>query len=120
MTPSLQTEKRQFLRVPLDASVRAEKVPQPSPNRIWNLLPEDLSESGLRLTSPELFPVESRLLINIDTEIPADTVRTVGIVVWVAQVPHQDHWSIGVAFSDVSDSERAQLRRIVADRQAIG
>lgn len=113
MTPSLQTEKRQFLRVPLDASVRAEKVPQPSPNRIWNLLPEDLSESGLRLSSPELFPVKSRLLLDIESEIPADTVRIVGIVVWVAQVPHQNQWHLGIAFSDVSDNGRARLRRIV-------
>ena len=119
MTPNLQTEKRQFVRVPLDATVRAEKVPQPSPNRVWNLLSEDLSERGLRLSSPELFPVASRLLIDIDTGDSPNTVRAIGIVVWAAQVPHQDQWRIGVAFSDVSGGERARLRRIVADRQAM-
>ena len=113
MQPNSDPDRRRGVRVPLDAAVRAEKVPQPSPNRIWNLLPEDLSESGLRLSSPELFPVKSRLLLDIESEIPADTVRIVGIVVWVAQVPHQNQWHLGIAFSDVSDSGRARLRRIV-------
>lgn len=116
MTPNAQTERRQFARVPIDASVKAERIPQPFPNRIWHLLPEDLSESGLRLSSPELFPVESRLLLTLDTETPSVPIRTVGIVVWVAQVQYQDHWNIGVAFSDVSGSGRARLRRIVADQ----
>ena len=84
MTPRCKTERRQFARVPFDASVRAEQVPQPLPNRIWYLLPQDLSESGLRLSSPELFPVESRLLFTLDTAAP---VHVVGIVVWVAKVP---------------------------------
>lgn len=120
MTSNLQHESRQFVRVPFAAPVQAEQIPQPSPNRIWHLLPEDLSESGLRLLSPELFPVKSRLLLDLDSENPGSSIRAVGRVVWASQLPDQDEWHIGIEFSELSDSCRARVREKVMEQQASG
>ena len=120
MTANSQTERRRFSRVQCDGYVKAERIPQPSPNRIWNLLSQDVSESGLRLSSPELFPVKSRLLLDFVFKSPSASIRAVGEVAWVVQEPNQPRWSIGIAFSDVSGSGHARLRRIVEGCQLAG
>ena len=113
-------ERRRYARVPFDGPVRAEQIQQSTWNRnhIWNLVPADLSEGGVRLSSSELFPVESRLLLELDTELGEDPIRAHGRVVWVAQVPFQDQWQVGVAFFDVTESRRSRLRAIVNAQQA--
>ena len=120
MTPNSQPERRRFSRVPFDGYVKAERIPQPSPNRVWYLLPQDVSESGLRLSSPELFPVKSHLLLDFAVEVQSAPICIVGEVAWVVQTPNQDHWSIGIAFSDVSGSGPAWLSRIVEERRSAG
>jgi len=102
--------------------VRAEQIRQPiqNRNRVWHLVPEDLSEGGLRLSSPEVFPVQSRLLLEFDTEPPGGPIRAFGTVVWIAQVPFQDQWRVGVEFSDVTDGRRTRLQGIVRAQQAAG
>ena len=118
MTPVVQPERRQFVRAPFGGAVQAEPIPQPSPNRLWRLLAEDLSEGGIRLSSPELFPVESRVLLDLDTPSLDDPIRVLGKVVWVEQVPYADQWRVGVEFSDVPKDMRSRLRRIVVRQQA--
>ena len=118
MTPVVQPERRRFARVPFGAPVRAEQIPQPVPNRCCHLLSEDLSEGGLRLSSPDFFPVEQRVLLDVDTATMDDPIRVLGKVVWVEQVPYADQWRVGVEFSDVPTEARSRLRRIVVRQQA--
>jgi c-di-GMP-binding flagellar brake protein YcgR len=118
MTLVLQRERRRFGRVPFGGPVRAEQIPQPVPNRRWQLLSEDLSEGGLRLSSPDFLAVEQRVLLDVDTATTDDPIRIVGKVVWIAQVPYADQWQVGVYFSDVPQDMRSRLRRIAVRQQA--
>ena len=108
----LQPERRSFVRVPLDAAVRAEPIPQ-SPNRVLQLISEDLSEGGARLSSPEFLPVDSRVLMDLDPPRPDEPIRAMGRVVWVERVPYAAQWRVGLEFDELSQSTRAQLRRVV-------
>jgi hypothetical protein len=88
MRAGLQPERRSSVRVAFNSAVRAEPIPQPSPSRVLQLLSEDLSEGGARLSSPEFLPVDSRVLLDLETPRRDDPIRAIGRVVWVEQVPY--------------------------------
>jgi c-di-GMP-binding flagellar brake protein YcgR len=119
MEPSLQVaDRRRFLRVPFDCPVRVEKVPKRSPADVENLLCEDLSEGGIRLTSPRFFSVKDRMLLELEAPEEPVTIRAMGTVVWVEQSSYQHQFRLGVQFSDVSDGDRSRLHEIIEQRQA--
>jgi len=107
-------EKRHGARVRFDAPASVEPVPVPTPEHMWRLLAENISEDGMRLSSPNLFPVKSRLRLNIDIGRPAAPIRAIGRVVWAEQHANADRWEIGVEFSELSDNARYRLREIIA------
>jgi hypothetical protein len=80
------------------------------------LLAEDVSESGLALTSPELFGVGSRLLMHLEPAIVTEPIRLVGRVIWVVQEGLQERYRLGVEFEDVSEHARVELLRLVQRR----
>jgi c-di-GMP-binding flagellar brake protein YcgR len=106
------------LRVPLDAPVRAETIPQASPSRVLQLPSEDLSAGGARLSSPEFLLVDTRVLMDLDPLLPNEPIRAIGRVVWVERVPYAPQWRVGGKFDELSKSTRAQLRRIVVRQEA--
>ena len=108
------------MRVQFDSSVRADPIPQPSPSRVLQLLSEDLSEGGARLSSPEFLPLDSRGLLDLETPRPDEPIRAMGRVVWVEQVPYAAQWQVGVEFGELTKSARTQLRQIVVRQQAWG
>jgi hypothetical protein len=114
MTPGLQDERRRAVRVPFDCLARAEQIPQSFQNDVFDLLSADLSEGGVQLLSPEFFPLESLVVLDLDTTTPF---RAVGRIAWHEQVAHQERWHIGVEFADLSDYARTRLRKIVTQRQ---
>ncbi len=67
----------------------------------------------MRLSSPYLFPVKSRLLLNIDIGSAAARIRAIGRVVWAEQLAGVDRWEIGVELSELSDDTRSRLREII-------
>jgi c-di-GMP-binding flagellar brake protein YcgR len=117
--PGLQPERRRYVRVPFDQPVQAEPIPQPSPTHLCHLLCTDLSEGGARLSSPQFFPLESRVLLDLETPPPAETIRAVGRVAWAEQVAYEDRWRVGVEFAELSDEDRAQLQKLIRKRQVV-
>jgi hypothetical protein len=83
-----------------------------------HMLAEDLSEDGLRLSSPEMIAVETRLLLDIEPERWGLPIRAVGKVIWVAETNSPDRWYVGVAFVELSDNARERLAALVASRKA--
>jgi hypothetical protein len=116
MALSLQCcdEKRRFLRVPFDRPARAERVPRSFAHNVVDLLSTDLSEGGVCLSSPELFPLESLVVLDLDTPFP---LRTVGRVAWSKQVAYDDRWYMGVEFLEQSEEACLRLRNIVWQEQ---
>ncbi|MGA7980976.1 MAG: PilZ domain-containing protein [Chromatiaceae bacterium] len=106
-------ERRQFVRVPFAGTVRAALIPPPVRNPVWHLAAEDLSEGGVRLACGEFCSVECGVLLDLDTPSSSRPIRAVGKVVWVAQVPRQGQWRVGVRFTELSDAARSQLRALM-------
>jgi c-di-GMP-binding flagellar brake protein YcgR len=119
MTPSLLQERRRFVRVPFDRPARAEPIPQSLPNNVHHLLSADLSEGGVRLSSPEFFPLESLVLLDLETPRPAEAICAVGRVAWAEQVAYEEQWHVGVEFAELSDEARTRLRKLVRQRQVV-
>jgi c-di-GMP-binding flagellar brake protein YcgR len=118
MASSLQRERRRFVRVPFDCAARAEQIPRPSPDHVCRMLAADISEDGVRLSSPEFLPLESLVLLDLDTPSPANSIRAVGRVAWAEQAAYEDRWRVGVQFSELSDDARSQLRSIIRRQHA--
>ena len=117
MALDLAHDRRASVRVWFDDPALAEPVPQQPPPHVWHVLGEDLSETGIRLLSPKLFPVGSRLRIALDPGTLADRLAALGRVVWVEQFPELDRWQVGVEFSELSDNVRSRLREIIAHQR---
>jgi c-di-GMP-binding flagellar brake protein YcgR len=118
MAPAPQlTDRRRFSRVPCDFPVRVEKVPKRSLADIENLLSEDLSEGGIRLSSPRFFPVQERMLLELDAPEEPGSIRALGRVVWVEQSSYTDQFRLGVEFADLSERDRSRLRGLVEQQQ---
>jgi Tfp pilus assembly protein PilZ len=117
MTTNAQVfDRRRHERVPFDAPVRIEKVPKLSTLDSENLLSEELSEGGIRLSSPRFFSVQDRLLLELETAEEPVGIRAVGTVVWVEQSSYQ--FKLGIELSDLSESDRSRLRAVIRERQA--
>jgi Tfp pilus assembly protein PilZ len=108
-------EHRRSPRVSYRDPVQARPI-GPGSQSTWALLGHDLSETGLMLSSPELFPVKGRLLLSIDVAEVSAPIQVVGRVVWVAREGLQDRYRIGVQFEEPSALARAQLRELVLKR----
>jgi hypothetical protein len=119
MTPQIEpwaVERRRAPRVPWDAPLLVEELPPPVASRPRPLLAEDVSECGVRASSPEFVPLGARLLIAFDDESTVEPLRTVGAVVWVKKVPYQERWTLGIAFVDMPEEALRRLRRVVSGR----
>jgi Tfp pilus assembly protein PilZ len=82
------------------------------------LLAEDLSDSGLQLSSPELFAVGRRLLLALTLpEVAAAPINLTGRVIWSAQDGEQERFRLGVQFDEVSPTARALLTRLIRRRR---
>jgi hypothetical protein len=110
-------ESRICVRVHYCDPVTAQPLGGPTGQHGLSLLAEDLSESGVRLSSPQLLAVDTPLLLAFEPTSWQAPIRAVGRVVWVAQPGASDQWDIGVAFTELSDGERERLRALVASRQ---
>lgn len=114
--PGAGWDKRRRQRVIYRDPVQARLIGVPKTTQRWALLGGDLSENGLMLKSPELFPVRSRLLLWIDVAEVGEPIRIVGRVIWVARDDRQERFRMGVQFETPSNLARAQLQQLVAKR----
>ncbi|MEA3640235.1 MAG: PilZ domain-containing protein [Lamprobacter sp.] len=82
------------------------------------LLAEDVSESGLALTAPDMVGVGSTILMDFEVAT-ATIIRLIGRVVWVARAGYQERYRLGVEFEALSAEARAELRRLVRRRRLV-
>lgn len=108
-----KAERRRHQRVPYDAPVTAQPIPQGLMSRTCPMFAEDLSEAGLRVSSPEFVQLGSQLLVNVSNRVPKEEVRTVGTVVWVEKLDGKEGWRLGLSFDAPSPTTTAQVRGLV-------
>jgi hypothetical protein len=77
---------------------------------------EDLSEAGLRVSSPEFVQLGSQLLVSVPNRVPKEEVRTVGTVVWVEKLDGKEGWRLGLSFDAPSPTTTAQVRGLVTSQ----
>jgi hypothetical protein len=77
---------------------------------------EDLSETGLRVSSPEFVELGSQLLVSLFKRVPKEEVRTVGTVVWVEKLDGKEGWRLGLSFDAPSPAMTAEVRGLVNDQ----
>lgn len=109
------TNRRRHRRVLYRDPVQVTVVGSPDQHRRY-LLAEDLSESGLALSSPDPFSISSRLLMELQVSDIACPIRLTGRVVWAAQIGYQERYRLGVEFEDISAEALDQLRELVRAR----
>ena len=119
ITPVRQAERRRSVRVRFNGPVRAEQVPRLTGTEVRRLLSADLSEQGVRLSSPAFFPADALVLLDLDTPTPADPIRAVGRVAWTQHVAYGERWRLGVEFAELSDNTRSRLRKLVRQRPVV-
>ena len=110
-------DKRIHIRVEYCDPVAAQPIVGSAEPRAWAMLGADLSESGVRLSSPEMLAVNTHLLLSIEPEPWVEPIRAVGKVRWVAQTGSPNRWTLGVSFTELSDVAAQRLRELVASRQ---
>jgi c-di-GMP-binding flagellar brake protein YcgR len=111
MRSPLRKDRRRFVRAPLNRPARARQIPQSFLNGVHQLTALDLSEGGVQLSSPESFPLESLVLVDLDTPTP---LRAVGRVAWTSrQTSNKNQWRVGVEFTELSRDARSRLRRFL-------
>ena len=103
-------ERRGARRIACNAPTTAEPITATGLGPISHMLAQDLSETGLRTSSPDFVPVGTRLLISLQCLEDAEPLRTVGVVVWIEELAHQERWHLGIIFSDLSEEARERLR----------
>lgn len=113
---ALKTERREHRRVPYDAPVAAEPIPKGLMSRSCPMFAEDLSEAGLRVSSPEFVQLGSQLLLSLSRSVPKGAVRAVGTVVWVEKLDGKDRWRLGLSFDAPSPTTTAQVQGLVTDQ----
>lgn len=109
--------KRVNVRVQYGDPVASQMIGQSTWQRPWAMLGEDLSEGGVRLSSPEMLAVDTRLLLSTEPEPWVKPIRAIGKVRWVAQTGSPNRWDVGVTFTELSDVAAQRMRELVASRQ---
>ncbi|WP_200238924.1 PilZ domain-containing protein [Lamprobacter modestohalophilus] len=118
-SPGQRRDQRRHQRLSYRDPVQARLIGLPGAmgaTQLWALLAHDLSETGSMLSSPELFPVHSRLLLVISPAEVSEPIRVVGRVIWVAREDLQERYQLGVHFEEASDLARVRLQQLVAKR----
>lgn len=116
MTASQANTRRFYIRVQHQDPILVQPIGGASANRFFYMLAEDLSEGGVKLLSPELMAVDTRLLLDISMPSPP-AIHIVGRVAWVRQDGANAHWDLGVSFVELNHESRARLKTLVAARR---
>jgi len=110
---STKPDRRRFARVRVGGSVTVSSIPRSLFTTARRFSIEDISERRVRLSSPEFFPADSRLLLDLQPPDAGEALCTIGRVVWAEPSSDSDRWQMGVAFSSLSDAARSRLHRLV-------
>lgn len=123
MTPhSIDSEKRQFLRLPRETSVIVNRLEYPLTNvRAEPVTTKNLSGNGICFTSPTKYQPKTLLdlkielrgwqqhLHNISSIIDAATLTkpltAIGEVMWSKELPDGEGYEVGVFFKDIYEDD---------------
>ena len=117
MTQDELAERRRCARTAYTATVHATEIPRRFLAGDLELLAEDISATGVRLSAPECLPLESQLLLRLDALSSEPPIQIVGKVVWVEPETDPDRCQLGIEFSDISNGSGTRLLQLVAQQQ---
>lgn len=75
---------------------------------------KDISEGGLQVRSTRLFALKSCLLVEMQAPDRPEGIQAVGSVAWISPSSSEDHWCLGIEFSDVGDSALHSIRTLIS------
>jgi hypothetical protein len=116
MIDSAVPTRRLYIRVQYQDPILVQPIGGSAMHRVFYTLAEDLSEGGVRLLSPELIAIDTPLLLDIQIE-GAPAIHLVGRVTWARQNGVDEHWALGVAFTELDHGNRARLKALVIARR---
>jgi hypothetical protein len=108
--PGTRSDRRAHPRVPCTTPLDAEHSGPDGHVQTSAMLAENLSEGGLCITSSEFLPLGSHLLVSLELDDDAEPLRAVCVVVRIETLPHQDRWSLGLMFHDLSHGAQSRIR----------
>ncbi len=111
-------ERREFLRKDSDFPVQLRQMPQKSAGIIHYSMINDFSESGIQLSSFYFYPVNSKMILEIFPSHDMEPIITVGRVVWIEQVSHQEKYKVGIEFSEMNHERRVYLKQMITGSNA--
>ena len=120
MTQDQSAERRRCMRTTYTATVHATQIPRRFLASDLELVAEDISATGARLSAPECLPLESHLLLRLDADSSEPPIQIVGKVVWAEPETDPQRCHLGIEFSDVSDGSGARLLQLVAQQRQLG
>jgi len=110
------SERRKFVRMGSDFPVQLRHIKPNAPMQVHNSLSQDLSEGGIQVSSFYFYPVHSKMMVELFLNTDAASVKTIGKVVWVEQIPYQDVFKVGIEFSGLSAFNQSCLRALISEK----
>jgi len=91
-----RSSEKHKLRLKID-HVPAEMRPNTRPFTVWT---NDVSYGGLQFTCRRWLPVGTVLKLEVECSRPHEVFRHVGRVVWLRKEADEEHYTIGVYFTE--------------------
>ena len=103
-------EQRKHIRVNTPVIVQ---FPSPGTMKTVRSYTQDISESGMRLTSPVKLTVGQEIPITLQLPFNNDTMHATGEVMWVREISRHGptQFEVGMRFRWVEDPDRQVLAR---------
>lgn len=76
----------------------------------------DFSEGGLGLISNRRLPVNKEIAIQLDLSAEGHSALVVGKVQWVNLIAETNHFRIGIAFKEMLQGSRANVKGYLRDK----
>jgi len=101
-------ERRQSARVGCLLPVRLYPPGEP---KVIETLTKDLGAGGLRVVSPVLTPVTTRLSVELTLGIEETPLSLNAQVIWLHAIQHSEQFYLGLAFQGLSSRDTEHLSR---------
>lgn len=108
-------ERRRYTRVESDFPVQLRHVQQYNPTQLHNSVSCDVSVGGMQVSSFYFYPIHCKMMVEVFTSEDKESIRGIGRIVWIEQLPYQERYKIGMEFFELSEDNKAQLRKTITN-----
>ena len=107
-------ERRRFPRLKCTASIQCRSVLKPQGPFVGSLS-KDLSASGIRITTAEFFPVESRVVLLLSIPHLLKPIRAIARIVWTQEKHFTEACECGLQFLEITPEDRESIAGYVEE-----